>query len=249
MYDVSFGERERKIHRDPTGNWTQDLPITRQTLLPLSHWTHSRGAKASLLITAMLEASADFSCLSLSHRWKHYRIFKWRSLADGVVGLGCSNGEREKDSWSRLRPLAWLLYADLLQHLCCGYSDSVHGKSVCLVIGRSQVRFPVGSPWGLFFLSLQSLHQVVLAYIEPLHQKLCTLPEIEKPTRILYVSSSVKSTSFLWVCNFKATSLSLLVCGHCREDLARGLMNSNWMLLPLTHWSSGVATEDKCRYP
>ena len=66
MYDVSFGERERKIHRDPTGNRTQDFPITRRTLLPLSHWTHSRGTEASLLITAMLEASANFSCLSLS---------------------------------------------------------------------------------------------------------------------------------------------------------------------------------------
>ena len=62
--DVSFGERERKIHRDPAGNRTQDLTI--QTLLPLSHWTHGRGAEASLHITAMLEASADSSCLSLT---------------------------------------------------------------------------------------------------------------------------------------------------------------------------------------
>ena len=36
-----------------------------------------------------------------------------------------SNGEREKDSWSQLRPLAWLLYADLLLLLCRGSSGSV----------------------------------------------------------------------------------------------------------------------------
>ena len=59
-------ERERKIHRGSAGNRTRDLPITSRTLLPLSHWTHGRGAEASLLITAMLEASADSSCLSLS---------------------------------------------------------------------------------------------------------------------------------------------------------------------------------------
>ena len=86
--DVSFGERERKIHRDPAGNWTRDLLNTSRTLLPLSHWTHGRGAEASLHITAMLEAPADSSCLSLSHRWLHCLVFKWRSLADGVAGLG-----------------------------------------------------------------------------------------------------------------------------------------------------------------
>ena len=36
-----------------------------------------------------------------------------------------SNGERERDSWSRLRPLVWLLYADLLLLLCRGSSGSV----------------------------------------------------------------------------------------------------------------------------
>ena len=61
--------RERKIHKDPAGNWTRNS-ITSSTLLPLSHWTHSRGAEASLLITTMLEASADSSCLSLCyHRY------------------------------------------------------------------------------------------------------------------------------------------------------------------------------------
>ena len=65
--DVSFGEREKKMHKDPAGNWTQDLPITSVMLLSLSHWTHGRGVEASLLITAMLAASADSSCLSLSH--------------------------------------------------------------------------------------------------------------------------------------------------------------------------------------
>ena len=64
--DVSFGERKKENHRDPAGNQTRDLPITSQTLLPPSHLTHGRGAEASLHITAMLEASADSSCLSLS---------------------------------------------------------------------------------------------------------------------------------------------------------------------------------------
>ena len=84
--DVSFGER-KKIHRDPAGNRTWDLPITNRTLLPLSHWTHGRGAEASLHITGMLEASAISSYLSV--RWMHCQLsFKWRSPADGVVGLG-----------------------------------------------------------------------------------------------------------------------------------------------------------------
>ena len=82
--DVSFG---RKIQRDPAGNRTRDLLITSWTLLPLSHWTHGRGAEASLLITARLEASADSSCLSLCHRWIHCLVFKWRSPADVVVAL------------------------------------------------------------------------------------------------------------------------------------------------------------------
>ena len=50
---MSFREKERKIH------WIR-------VVLPLSHWTHSRGAEASLLITARLEASAVSSCLSPS---------------------------------------------------------------------------------------------------------------------------------------------------------------------------------------
>ena len=72
--------------------------------------------------------------------------------------------ERERDSWSRLRPLAWLLYADLLPLLCCGSSGSVR-----LVIRRSQVRFPAGSLW--IFLSLSksyivnnSLHKTCMLY-------------------------------------------------------------------------------------
>ena len=47
---ISFGERERKIHKDPAGNWTRDLPVTSWTLLPLSHWTHGRGVEARLHI-------------------------------------------------------------------------------------------------------------------------------------------------------------------------------------------------------
>ena len=81
--DVSFGERERKIHRDPAGNPSRNLLTTSQTLLPLSHWTHGRGAKASLLITAKLEASADSSCLSLCHCWIHC-LHQVQVIAPGV---------------------------------------------------------------------------------------------------------------------------------------------------------------------
>ena len=51
---------------------------TSQMLLPLSHWTCSRGTEASLPATARLELSAD---LKVGHT-------KWRSPAEGVVGLG-----------------------------------------------------------------------------------------------------------------------------------------------------------------
>ena len=78
--------RERKIHKDPAGNRTRNS-ITSLILLPLSHWTHGRGAEASLLITTMLEASADSSCLSLCCHRIHCLSDEWRSPADGVVGL------------------------------------------------------------------------------------------------------------------------------------------------------------------
>ena len=58
--DVSFGERERKVHRDPAENRTQDLLNTSWILLPLSHWTHGRGVEASLLIAVRLEAQQIF---------------------------------------------------------------------------------------------------------------------------------------------------------------------------------------------
>ena len=66
ILDESLGER--KIHRDSAGNRTWDLPITSWTLLPLSYWTHGRGAEVSWPIMAILEPSADSSCLSLPHR-------------------------------------------------------------------------------------------------------------------------------------------------------------------------------------
>ena len=69
---VSFGERERKLHRAPAGNQTLEVPITSWTLLPLRHWTHSRG----VLTTAMLEASANSSCLSLSLSQMFCNYFK-----------------------------------------------------------------------------------------------------------------------------------------------------------------------------
>ena len=59
-------KRERERERQSTGIQTQGLLTTSRTLLELSHWTHGRGAEASLLITVILEASADSSCLSLS---------------------------------------------------------------------------------------------------------------------------------------------------------------------------------------
>ena len=46
--DEVWREREKKIHRDLAENQTRDLPITGQALLPLSHWTHSREAKATV---------------------------------------------------------------------------------------------------------------------------------------------------------------------------------------------------------
>ena len=52
------------------------------------------------------------------------------------------------------------------------------GKSVRLVNGRSRVQFPAGSLW-IFFLSLQNLHQVVPAYIEPSHQYIVLFGQLE----------------------------------------------------------------------
>ena len=63
----SWHKNGLEVHRDPAGNRAPELPIASRMLLPLSHWTHGRGAEASLLITAMLEGTADSSCLSLSH--------------------------------------------------------------------------------------------------------------------------------------------------------------------------------------
>ena len=44
------------------------------------------GAEATLLITtARLEGTADSSCLSLSHRWKHCLSYEWRFTVDRVT--------------------------------------------------------------------------------------------------------------------------------------------------------------------
>ena len=86
--DISFGERERKIYRDPPGNCTQDLPITNSTLLSLSHWTHGRAAEASLLITSrprgLSQLQLSFSLTQLNA----LPYFEWRSLSDRVANLG-----------------------------------------------------------------------------------------------------------------------------------------------------------------
>ena len=68
---VALQREIRKGHRDPAGSWTRGLPNTSWTLLLLGHWTPDRGAETSLVITARLEASADFSHFSLSHSRKH----------------------------------------------------------------------------------------------------------------------------------------------------------------------------------
>ena len=64
------------------------LGIKRWMLLPLSQWTHGRGAEACLLITAMLAASADCSCLSLFHGRKHC-LSLWLEIPGG---WGCGPG-------------------------------------------------------------------------------------------------------------------------------------------------------------
>ena len=65
-------------------NRVQNGVNTTQMLLPLSRWTCSRGVEVSL-VTARLEPSAD---LKVGHT-------KWRSPAEGVVGLhgyiGCTS--------------------------------------------------------------------------------------------------------------------------------------------------------------
>ena len=84
----SFGERKEKstgIQVDFEPRMTFQLPVG------LSYWTNSRGAEAGLHITARLEASANSSCLSLQlicHCRIHCLVFKWRSPADEVIGLG-----------------------------------------------------------------------------------------------------------------------------------------------------------------
>ena len=59
-YGVSFGEKERKSS-------LKTNPGLIHYMLTLSHWTHGRGVKVNLPITVRLEASADSSCLCLSH--------------------------------------------------------------------------------------------------------------------------------------------------------------------------------------
>ena len=78
---ISFGERENEKSTgiQQAGNQTWDLPITTWTLLPLSHWTHGRGAEASLFIKSRQEASADSSCFSHSHSCIHCLILNWDS--------------------------------------------------------------------------------------------------------------------------------------------------------------------------
>ena len=66
----------------------------------------------------------------------------------------------ERDSWSRLRLLAWLLYCRLAS---APWVQWLSGKSVRLVIGRSQVRFLAGSLW--IFLSLSKAYIRVVFFI------------------------------------------------------------------------------------
>ena len=70
----------------PAGIRTQDLLSTSQTLLPLSHWAHGRGAEARLYITAQARGLSRFQLSFSLSRLFHCQ--KWRSPADGVTGLG-----------------------------------------------------------------------------------------------------------------------------------------------------------------
>ena len=62
VLDASFGEREKSTEKilGPAGIRTQDLLSTSQTLLPLSHWAHGRGAEARLHITAQARGLSRF---------------------------------------------------------------------------------------------------------------------------------------------------------------------------------------------
>ena len=80
--DVRFEERiNPQKNGGPDGIGTQDLP---NTTLPVSHWTHSRGVIASLRIVHRLEASANSSCLSLSHRMTDFLDY---NMAHSLIPL------------------------------------------------------------------------------------------------------------------------------------------------------------------
>ena len=85
--DVRFEERiNPQKNGGPDGIGTKDLP---NTTLPVSHWTHGRGAIASLLIVHRLEASANSSYLSLSDLMVLLRMtdFPDYIMAHGLIPL------------------------------------------------------------------------------------------------------------------------------------------------------------------
>ena len=55
-------KREKELGRkvwDPAGIQTRDLPNAGQMLLPLSHWTHGRGAETRIHIVALVNCERE----------------------------------------------------------------------------------------------------------------------------------------------------------------------------------------------
>ena len=102
------------------------------------------------------------------HKLSHSFIYTTQEMVSKVGSV--SNCEREKDSWSWLRPLAWLLQCICrLASTPLPWVQWLSGKSVQLVTGRSQVRFPAGSLWIFLSLSPKLIHQqnVVISSWDP----------------------------------------------------------------------------------
>ena len=81
-------EKAKGHHRkiwDPAGTRTHDLPNASRMLLPLSYWTHGRGAETRPHIAALVRGHSRLQPLSLTETTQPRR---WRSPADGVAGLG-----------------------------------------------------------------------------------------------------------------------------------------------------------------
>ena len=97
--DSIRGEKERN-GQDPAGTQTRDLPNTSQMILPLCHWTHSKGAEASLHIQHnMLETHGRGADASLH------------------IHVQCI-AEQARDLSPNWLPAGWLSQALLLHPTC-----------------------------------------------------------------------------------------------------------------------------------